>query len=390
METHAFSSEDRPVVVAKRWMGIAALGLVFLLLIIGHGMYTRHHSEAVLARETEANAILRVRTIHPALGSPSQELVLPANVEAYNDTPIYARTSGYLKHWHVDIGAHVKSGQLLAEIESPEVDQQLRQARAMLANAQADAKLARSTDERWKTLRKTDSVSPQDADEKAGEMESKLAGEEAARANVNRLEQLQSFEKIYAPFSGVITARNVDIGDLITEGSSGTARELFHLAAEDQVRVYFQVPQVNASSATAGAEVTLSRPEVPGKLISARITRTAEAIDPQMRTLRAEVDLSNKERSFVPGAYVQVHLKLPTPANVLIVPINGVLFRSEGISVAVVRGDHVELQPVSVGRDFGNSLEITNGLSVSDQIVINPPDSLLAGQKVWQVEGGAL
>ena len=379
------SSESR----AKHLMAFAACVVIVLLLVVGYGLYSRQHSAAVLASVTEANSVLYVRTVQPTLAAPTEELVLPGNAQAYNETPIYARTNGYLKRWFVDIGAHVKAGQLLAVIESPEVDQQLRQAWAQLATAQADSRLAKTTAERWRNLRKTDSVSPQEAEEKSGDLESKMAVEDAARANVRRLEQMQGFEKIYAPFAGVITARNVDIGDLISSGSGGAARELFHLAAEQQVRIYFQVPQMNAHAAAPGTAVTLALPEAPGKLIPARITRTADAIDPVMRTLRAEVDLPNTSGQFAPGAYVQVHLKLPTPTNALIVPVNAVLFRSEGITVAVVHGDRVVLQPVTIGHDFGDSLEVTSGLLASDRVVINPPDSLLAGQKIQLAAGGA-
>jgi RND family efflux transporter MFP subunit len=374
---------------AKHLMAFAAGVVAVLVLVVGYGLYSRRHTASVLASETETSAVLSVRTVQPKLAAPAEELVLPGNVQAFNDTPIYARTNGYLQRWFVDIGAHVKTGQLLAVIESPEVDQQLRQARAQLATAQADSRLAKTTAERWRNLRKTDSVSPQEAEEKTGGMESKVAVEDAARANVRRVEQMQGFEKIYAPFSGIITARNVDIGDLISSGSSGTARELFHLAAEQQVRIYFQVPQMNAHAATPGTAVALTLPEAPGKLIPARITRTADAIDPVMRTLRAEVDLPNANGQFAPGAYVQVHLKLPTPTNALIVPVNGVLFRSEGITVAVVHGDHVVLQPVTIGHDFGDSLEVTSGLVASDRVVINPPDSLLSGQKIQLAGAGA-
>ncbi len=384
-DDHNDGSESR----TKRLVVFAMCSMACLALLIGYGIYARRQDAAVLANETSASAVLRVRVVQPKMGTPTEDLVLPGNVEAYNDTPIYARTNGYLKRWYVDIGAHVKAGQLLAVIESPEVDQQLKQARAQLATAQADSRLARTTAERWRNLRKTDSVSPQEAEEKSGDMDSKVAAEEAARANVSRLQQLQGFERIYAPFSGVITARNIDIGDLISAGSTGTAKELYHLAAEQQVRIYFQVPQLNAHAATPGAAVSLALPEAPGKLIQARITRTADAIDPVSRTLRVEVDLPNPNGQFSPGEYVQAHLKLPTPANALIVPVNGVLFRSEGITAAVVRGDHVELRPISIGHDFGDALEVTSGLAASDRIVINPPDSIVTGQKVQLADAGA-
>jgi RND family efflux transporter MFP subunit len=379
----ASASKTRPLLV------ILAAGAACLVPLIAYGIHSRVHAEAALVRATEENAVLRVRTIQPKPGSPSEELVLPGNMEAFTDTPIYARTNGYLKRWYVDIGAHVKAGQLLAEIETPEIDQQLRQARAQLATAAADSRLSKSTADRWKNLRKTDSVSPQETEEKVGDMESKNAMEDAALANVRRLEQMQSFQRIYAPFSGIITARNVDIGDLISAGSSGTAKEMFHLAAVKQMRIYIQLPQMNARSVMPGMPVELALPEMPGKLIAAHVARTSNAMDPASRTLRVEVDVDNANEQLVPGEYVQVHIKLSSPSNTLIVPVNGVLFRSEGISAVVANGDHVELRPITVGRDFGDALEVTSGLSASDQVVINPPDSIDAGQKIQLAQAGA-
>jgi RND family efflux transporter MFP subunit len=310
-------------------------------------------------------------------------------MEAFTDAPIYARTNGYVRRWFVDIGAHVKARQLLAEIETPEVDQQLGQARAQFATAQADYKLAKSTAERWQNLRKTDSVSQQETDEKVGDMESKSATMEASRANVRRLEETQSFQKIYAPFSGVITARNVDIGDLINAGSNGTGSDLFRLEAIRQMRVYIQVPQLNSRSAVPGMPAELAIPEMPGKRFAGHVVRTSDAMDPASRTLRVEVDVDNPDGVLMPSEYVEVHLKVSAPTNSLIVPVNALLFRSEGISAAVVRADHVVLQPIIIGRDFGDELEVTSGLAPDDQIVINPPDSIAAGQKVRLAPAGA-
>jgi RND family efflux transporter MFP subunit len=362
---------------------------VCLAVLIVRGIQSRVHAESSLARATEENAILMVRTGHPKLGVPSEELVLPGNMEAFTDAPIYARTNGYVRRWFVDIGAHVKARQLLAEIETPEVDQQLGQARAQFATAQADYKLAKSTAERWQNLRKTDSVSQQETDEKVGDMESKSATMEASRANVRRLEETQSFQKIYAPFSGVITARNVDIGDLINAGSNGTGSDLFRLEAIRQMRVYIQVPQLNSRSAVPGMPAELAIPEMPGKRFAGHVVRTSDAMDPASRTLRVEVDVDNPDEVLMPSEYVEVHLKVSTPTNSLIVPVNALLFRSEGISAAVVRADHVVLQPIIIGRDFGDELEVTSGLAPDDQIVINPPDSIAAGQKVRLAPAGA-
>jgi RND family efflux transporter MFP subunit len=368
---------------------VLAVAAVCLVLLIVRGIQSRLHAESSLARATEENAVLRVNVVHPKLGAPSEELVLPGNMEPFTDAPIYARTNGYVRRWYVDIGAHVKAGQLLAEIETPEVDQQLSQARAQLATSQSDFKLAKSTAERWQNLRKTDSVAQQETDEKLGDMESKNATMEAARANVRRLEEMQSFQKIYAPFAGVITARNVDIGDLINAGSNGAGKEMFHLAAVRQMRIYVQVPQFNSRSATPGTLAELSVPELPGKTFAGRVVRASDAMDPASRTMRVEVDVDNADGALLPSEYVEVHLKVATPTNSLIVPVNALLFRSEGMSAAIVQGDRVVLQRVVIGRDFGDSLEVISGLAQGDQVVLNPPDSIAAGQKVRLLQAGA-
>jgi RND family efflux transporter MFP subunit len=368
---------------------LLAVAAVCLVLLIVRGIQSRLHAESLLVRATEENAVLRVNVVHPKLGAPTEELVLPGNMEPFTDAPIYARTNGYVRRWYVDIGAHVKAGQLLAEIETPEVDQQLSQARAQLATSQSDFKLAKSTAERWQNLRKTDSVAQQETDEKLGDMESKSATMEAARANVRRLEEMQSFQKIYAPFAGVITARNVDIGDLINAGSNGTGKEMFHLAAVRQMRIYVQVPQFNSRSATPGTLAELSVPELPGKSFAGRVVRASDAMDPASRTMRVEVDVDNLDGALLPSEYVEVHLKVATPTNSLIVPVNALLFRSEGMSAAIVHGDRVVLQRVVIGRDFGDSLEVISGLAQGDQVVLNPPDSIAAGQKVRLLQAGA-
>lgn len=367
---------------------LAAVAVCLAVLIV-RGIQSRAHAEATLARATEENAILRVRTVTPKLGAPNEELVLPGNMEAFTDTPIYARTNGYVRRWLVDIGAHVKAGQLLAVIETPEIDQQLSQTRAQFATSQADYKLAKSTAERWQNLRKTDSVAQQETDEKVADLASKEATMDAARANMRRLEETQSFQKIYAPFNGVITARNVDIGDLINAGSNGGGKELFHLAAVGQMRIYIQVPQLNSRAAAPGTPAELSVPELPGQHFAAHVVRTSDAMDTASRTLRVEVDVDNPNGALKPGEYVEVHLKLSAPTNSLIVPVNALLFRSEGISAAVVHGERVALQPVIIGRDFGDALEVISGLAPDDRIVVNPPDSIAAGQKVRLAPAGA-
>lgn len=374
----------------KRLVPVLLLILVVVLaFVVVQGIVARTHAEVSLAKTTEQNAIPLVRTIHPRLGSPSAELVLPGNIEAFTDTPIYARTDGYLRHWYFDIGAHVKSGQLLAEIETPELDQQLAQAQADLSTAEANANNARINAERYSGLIKTNAVSQQDTDTFVNQAAATSAAVRSAQANVGRLRELQSFEKVYAPFNGVITARDIDIGDLINAGSSGGAKELFHLQAINRLRVYVQVPQASYRAATPGTQADLSVPELPGQHFAAQVARTSNAMDVASRTLRVEVDVDNPRGTLIPGELATVRLKLPAPVNSMIVPVNALLFRSEGISAVVVQNGQIAITPVTIGRDFGDSLEVTSGLSASDQIVVNPPDSITAGQKVQIAADGA-
>jgi RND family efflux transporter MFP subunit len=362
---------------------------ISLGLAVSRGIQVRAHAETALARHTEESAIPSVRVIRAQKGAVASELVLPATMEAFTDTPVYARTNGYLRQWHADIGAHVRAGQLLAEIETPETDQQLRQTRAELATAQAGYRLAKSTAERWQALRKTDSVAQQETDEKLGDLESKATAVEAAQANVKRLEETQGFQKIYAPFDGVITARNIDIGDLINAGSNGTGKELFHLAAVGQLRVFVQVPQMNARSAAPGAAAELAVPEMPGRRFAGRVVRTSGAMDVASRTLKVEVDVDNRQGLLMPGEFVELHLKLPAPVHSMTLPVNAFLFRAEGMSAVAVRDGHVVLLPVTIGHDYGDALEVTSGLGMDDQIVVNPPDSLANGQQVRTIAAGA-
>ncbi len=363
-------------------LALAALALAFWLGVrVVDGIQGRTHAASILVKETEQSAIITVQVIHPKLGAQSTELLLPGNIQAFTDTPVYARTNGYLKRWYADIGAHVKAGQLLADIETPEIDQQLRQARAELGTAQANSELARSTATRWRDLLTTESVSRQETDEKVGDLQAKKAVADAAAANVKRLEELQSFQKIYAPFDGVITARNIDIGSLVTAGSNGP-KELYHMAAIDRMRVYVQVPQVNSRAAMPGMPAELTLAELPGRRFQAKVVRTSNSIDMTSRTLLAEVDVNNPSGVLLPGAYVEVHLKLPGPPLSLTVPVNAFLFRSEGISVAAVRNGRIAIVPVTIGHDYGNELEVTSGLSVQEQLIVNPPDSIVNGQTV--------
>ncbi|MCC7498895.1 MAG: efflux RND transporter periplasmic adaptor subunit [Bryobacterales bacterium] len=360
--------------------------LVALGMSIARGIQDRVRAEDALIRETRAEAIATVSVVRPRAGVSSDELVLPGNIEAFTDTPVYARTNGYLKRWYVDIGARVKTGQLMAEIETPEIDQQLLQARAQLATTRANYELAGSTAARWKSLLKTESVSRQETDEKIGDLAAKKALMDAAAAEVTRLENLQSFQRIMAPFSGVVTARNTDIGALINSGSNGPGGELFHLAAIDKVRVYVQVPQMSSRAARPGVAAELTLPEFAGRRFHARVVRTANAIDVKTRTLLVEVDVDNPDGALLPGAFVQVHLRLPGVGHAFTIPFNTTLFRSEGLSVAAVRQGRVQLLPVTVGHDYGNSLEIITGLRGDEQLIVNPSDSIAAGQQVRVVE----
>lgn len=367
---------------SRRW--ILVLAAVAVVAVVIGGIIPRKRAEADLAKETEEMAVPTVSVIHPRRSAPVDELVLPANVQAYIDSPIYARTNGYLKNWFVDIGAHVKQGQLLAEIETPEVDQQLRQARADLQTAEANLALAKITADRYTGLLKTDSVSKQEADNAQGNYAAQNATVHAAEANVKRLEELQSFEKIYAPFAGVITFRNTDIGHLIDSGSGGGMRtELFHIAQPDKLRVYVNVPEIYAPAAKPGLEADLMMSEFPGRRFPGTLVRTADAIDQTTRTLLVEIRVNNPTGTLFSGAYAEVHLKLPNAVTSFILPVNTLIFRSQGLQIADVSdGQHVELKPISIGHDYGTEVEVVSGLTGNESIIVNPPDSIVSGQQV--------
>jgi RND family efflux transporter MFP subunit len=311
---------------------------------------------------------------------------LPGNTQAFNDTPIYARSNGYLKRWYVDIGARVRQGQLLAEIDTPEIDQQLEQARADLKNAQASEQLAQITATRWQNLLKTNAVSKQETDQAVQDLSARQASVDSMTANVHRLEQLQSFEKVYAPFSGVITARNTDIGALINAGAGGIPQELFHMAAVDKLRVYVAVPEVDSQAAQIGAKATLTLDEFAGETFEGTIVRDSDSIDSASRTLNVEVDVNNPHDRIKAGAYVFVHLTRPqaasTSSHSLTIPANTLLFRSEGLRVGVIRDGRAELVPIKIGRDFGSTVEVVNGLQPTDHVIVNPSDSLTSGTRV--------
>jgi len=362
--------------------------LIVALCLALWGEVSRILARSALAKETAEAAIPTVLTTTPNRTTLGEELVLPGTVQAYVEAPIYARTSGYLKEWRTDIGAQVAKGQLLAEIDAPEVDQQLSQAQADLATARANESLSNSTNLRWKGLLATESVSKQDADEKAGDAAAKKAAADSAAANVSRLRELESFKRVVAPFAGVITARNTDIGALINAGqSAGT--ELFRIADMHKLRIYVQVPETYAAVTRPGLEAELRFAEQPKKGFTAKTVRTSNALDPNLRTLQVELELDNADHEVFPGAYAEVHFKLPASAESLRLPANTVLFRAAGLQVATVDGQrHVKLKSIVQGRDFGNTIEILSGLESSEVVILNPSDSLTDGTEVRIASAG--
>lgn len=368
---------------------IAALGLV--AFAVASGILPRLRARQTLRQQTTEFAAPPVTTLHPKLESTTEEVILPGNMQAFIDAPIYARTNGYLKSWNFDIGAHVKKGQLLAVIESPEVDRQLQQAKEDLATAEANFKLAQITARRYVDLYKTDSVAKQDVDNAVQDEAAKNATVKAAQANVSRLQQMVDFEKVYAPFDGVVTARNTDIGQLIDSGSAGGAtRELFHMAAIHVLRVFVNVPQIYSHETRPGLKADLTLPELPGHRFSGTLVRTADALDPTTRTLLVEVDVTNSTGLLFPGAYTEVHFNIKPRGPTLIIPSTSLMFRSEGLRVpVVVHSNCVSLVPVTVGRDFGNTIEVLTGLTPETTVIANPPDSLVDGETVRVVHSRA-
>jgi RND family efflux transporter MFP subunit len=362
--------------------------VVILALVVIWGISSRRQANAQLSEETRDLAIPTVSVIHPKPSAPQQEIVIPGDTQPFADAPIFARTNGYLKKWYADIGANVKAGQLLAEIDSPEVDQQLQSAQADLATAQANLNLAQVTATRYKDLLKTDSVAQQDVDNANGNYEARRTTVESAQANVKRLQDMQAFEKIYAPFDGVITARNTDVGQLIDSGSSGgTSRELFHIANVNPLRVYINVPQFDSPQIKPGLHAELVLTEFPGRRFQGTVVRSSGAIDNATRTLLTEVDVDNSARLLKPGGYVEVHLKLPSPVNTFTLPVNATIFKSAGLQVATVKnGKTVALIPITPGRDFGTEIEVVAGLKGDESIILNPSDSLAEGATVRVAE----
>jgi RND family efflux transporter MFP subunit len=391
---HGHGGHVAPVPVSAKlgrgfWTLLVVLALVLACVIV-YGIHKRSAADVVLTQENVAQAIPDVRVVYPIGGAASGTLNLPGNTQGFVDTPIYSRTNGYLKKWYFDIGARVQKGQLMATIETPEVDQQLLAAEADLKVAQANLGLAKTTEERYTNLLKSNSVSKQETDQAVSDAAAKQAALEASEAAVRRYQQLQSFEQIYAPYSGVVTARNTDIGDLIQGGLNGgaAARPLFQLAEIGMLRVFVSVPEVYSTFVRNGGTATLSADEYPGQTFEGRIARNASAIDPASRTLNVEVDVPNPDAKLLPGAYVMVHFKVPQAGSNLTIPSNTLLFRAQGMQVGVVREGHVQLVPVKIAADHGSTVDVASGLTKEDAIVLDPSDSLANGQAV-HVVGGA-
>jgi RND family efflux transporter MFP subunit len=370
----------------KTWL-VAAIVAIVVGALLGSGIWSRVKARTTLNAETAQVALTAVSVVSPKPSAPAEEIILPGNVQPFITSPIYARTNGYLKKWYFDIGAHVKQGQLLAIIDTPEVDQQLQQIMSNLETAKANLALAEITKNRYQGLLKTNAVSQQDADNAAGTYNANKAIVDANQANVNQLKALQSFEKIYAPFDGIITARNTDIGDLINSGSSSTARtDLFHISQPGKLRVYVNVPQEYSQGIKVGMTADLSLAEFPGRKFQGTLVRTAEAINVTTRTLLIEISVDNPTGTLLTGSYAEVHLKIPTQASTLLLPVNSLIFRSDGLRVGVVKDGKVALTTVTPGHDFGSQIEIVSGLNPTDQIIVNPPDSIISGQQVQIVQ----
>ena len=370
----------------KQWVALS-IGLIVTAALLVAGIRSRVGASAKLRTETSQVALTAVSVVSPERTTPAQEIILPGNVQPFTTSPIYSRTNGYLKKWYVDIGAHVKEGQLLAVIETPEVDQQLEQSLSNLNTAKANLALAQITKTRYETLLKSHAVAQQDVDNADGNFNANTAIVEAAQANVKQLQALQSFENIYAPFEGVVTARNTDIGDLINSGSNGGVKtDLFHIAQPGVLRVYVNVPEEYSQGVKVGMTAGLALAEFPGRVFQGKLVRTSDSINVSTRTLLIEIDVDNPAGTLLTGSYAEVHLKVPSQSSTFLLPVNTLIFRSEGLQVGIVKNGNVVLQTVTPGHDFGNQIEIVAGLKANDQVIINPPDSIVSGQKVQIVQ----
>jgi RND family efflux transporter MFP subunit len=370
----------------RRWL-VLVIAVVVVAVLLVSGIVSRVRARTTLKAETAQVALTAVSVVSPKQTAPAEEIILPGNVQPFITSPVYSRTNGYLKKWYFDIGAHVKKGQLLAVIETPEVDQQLQQARSNLSTAQANLELATITKTRYQGLLKTHAVAQQDADNAVGTYNANKATVQADQAAVDQYAAMVSFEKLYAPFDGVITARNTDIGDLINSGSStGVKTDLFHMAQPGKLRVYVNVPEEYSRGIKAGMTADLALAEFPGRTFQGNLVRTADAINMTTRTLLVEIDVANPTNTLLTGSYAEVHLKIPAQGSTFIIPVNTLIFRSEGLRVGVVKDNKVTLTTVTPGHDFGNQIEIVAGLKPEDQIIINPPDSIVTGQQVQIVQ----
>jgi RND family efflux transporter MFP subunit len=372
--------------------GRVAAVLVIVLLIVAvvlvvAGIIPRVRARARLASETDAQAAPTVIANPPQPGKVAVEVVLPGNIYAYSDASLYARTDGYLSKWYYDIGAHVRQGQLLAVISSPEVDKQLLQAQADLTTAETNAGLAKTNAGRYQDLLTQNAVSKQDTDTFTTQAASTNSAVKSAQANVQRLQELQSFEKIYAPFSGIITARSVDVGQLI---NAGAGTQMFRVSDIHILRVYVNVPQVYSQSAKVGTLSRLTFDEYPGQTFTGKLVRTARAIDPNSRTLLAEIDVDNRDGKLMPGAYAQVHFKVENAVVPLIIPVSALIFRAQGLQVATVvkgaNGDQARLVHIAIGQDDGNTVQVVSGIDSNTRVVVNPPDSIIDGEPVRVVQ----
>jgi RND family efflux transporter MFP subunit len=364
--------------------GVAVTGVVIVVLVFAalaiFGILNRKNHDRVLAKTTTTAAAPTVIALPAKAGATIDSFVLPGNVTAYTDSPIYARTSGYLLHWYFDIGSHVKQGALLAEIATPEVDQQLAQAEADLGTAQANATNAKAQAQRYQGLVDSNAVSRQDTETFTNQAAATASGVRSAQANMQRLKELQSFEKVYAPFDGVVTARSIDTGQLIDPGAG---KELFHMQALQTLRIYTNVPQEYSSHVKHGAKIDITLPEHPNKIFQGTIVRTADSIDPASRTLLVEIDVNNREGELLPGSLAQVHFKAPQIGSTFVIPAAALIFRTQGTQVATVTSDNkAHLVPVIIGEDDGATVQIISGLQGSDRVIQDPPDSIIEGEKV--------
>jgi RND family efflux transporter MFP subunit len=383
--THAEAPETHPETPPRGGRRLLWFLAIPGVLVVG-GMLTAHargQSSRQLATATQSLAIDTVSVLHAKPGDPVSDVTLPGMTQAYSQSPIYARVSGYVRAWHVDIGTHVRKGQLLAEIDAPEVDQELNQSRAVLGQVRANLQLAHITAQRYQDLIKTNSVSQQEVDQNNQNLAAQQANVQAATAAVSRLEQMQGFEKVYAPFDGVITERKTDVGDLINAGNSGMGRELFHLSQISTIRVFVNVPEEYSKQVSGGAPASMDLTTLPGKSFSARVTRTSNAIDPVSRTLSVELDVPNPSGELLPGAYANVHFKLPLRVVPLVLPSSSILFQAAGPQVGIVgAGSQVQMRKVTLGHDFGDTVEILSGITADEAVIANPSDSLTAGARV--------